>query len=176
MTDNEKVIWGIGLCGHRFDLEYWRDTLKEPFDPSVIQQGDIYILRSSEFALCDTAPAALGKAKPLIEILNGAMRAETRSHPLGYRGVYELRPDGWRQTPHKFPPLPPTNLRAKVYYDLDPRINPPPLNPSRPQAWMELSDRSDHLADALIYFGRGDGSTSIKQLSALRHSRAATCN
>jgi len=167
MTDNEKVIWGIGLCGHRFDLEYWRDTLKEPFDPSVIQQGDIYILRSSEFALCDTAPAALGKAKPLIEILNGAMRAETRSHPLGYRGVYELRPDGWRQTPHKFPPLPPTNLRAKVYYDLEPRINPPPLNPSRPQAWMELSDRSDHLADALIYFGRGEWFDIYKAIECL---------
>jgi len=91
MTDIEKVIWGIGLCGHGFDLEYWRDTLKEPFDPSVTQQANIFILRSSEFASCDTAPAALEKANPLIEIMNGAMRVATGSHPLRYCGVFELR-------------------------------------------------------------------------------------
>jgi hypothetical protein len=162
-----KVVWGIGLRGHQFDLDYWRDTLKEPFDPSVTQQADIYILRSSEFASCDTAPAALEKARPLIEILNGAMRAETGSHPLSYRGVYELRSDGWRQTAHKFPPNPPTNVRVKTNYDLDPTVAPVPLNPSGPQTWMGLADRSDHLTDALIYFGRGEWFDIYKAIECL---------
>jgi hypothetical protein len=66
MTDSEKVIWGIGLCGHDFDLEYWRDTFKEPFDPSVTQQANIFVLRSSEFASCDegvevAAPSLAGE-------------------------------------------------------------------------------------------------------------------
>jgi hypothetical protein len=160
-----KVIWGIGLCGHQFDLEYWRDTLKEPFDPSVTQQANIYILRSSEFASCDTAPAAWEKAKPLIEILNGAMRADTGSHPLRCCGVYELRSDGWRQTEHKFPPSPITDLRAKL--NLEPRLAPFPPNPSRPQTWIELSDRSDHLTDALIYFGRGEWFDIYKAIECL---------
>jgi hypothetical protein len=164
VSDDENVIWGIGLHGHQFDLEYWRDTLKEPFDPSVIQQGDVYILRSSEFASCDTAPAALEKAKPLIEILNGAMRVVTGSHPLTFRGVYELRPDGWHQTKEKSRPNPPTNVRVKLYND---DLTTIPTNSSRPQTWMDLIDRSDHLSDALIYLGRGEWFDIYKAIECL---------
>ena len=70
MTDIEKVAWGIKLCGHDFDLQDWRETLKEPFDLAVVQQGDDFILRASEFQSCDSAPAVLDKAIALIEVLN----------------------------------------------------------------------------------------------------------
>ena len=100
MTDIEKVAWGIKLCGHDFDLQDWRETLKEPFDLAVVQQGDDFILRASEFQSCDSAPAVLDKAIVLIEVLNGAMRC---SHPVKPCGVYELLPEGWRKSSHVFP-------------------------------------------------------------------------
>jgi hypothetical protein len=43
MTTSEKA-WGVGLSGRVFDLEDWRDTLKEPFDPWVLHEGDDFIL------------------------------------------------------------------------------------------------------------------------------------
>jgi hypothetical protein len=73
MTADRKA-WGIKLCGHDFDLEYWRDILKEPFDPAVVQHGDDFTLRAREFQSCDSAPAVLEKAIPLFGVLNGAMR------------------------------------------------------------------------------------------------------
>jgi hypothetical protein len=165
MTNNEKVVWGIGLCGQTFDLEYWRDTLKDPFEPSVTQQDNTFILRSSEFDSCDTAPAALEKAKPLIEILNGAMRAATGSHPLRYYGVYELRGGTWHRSAHKFPPAPVTNVRVKI--NGDPAVPPAPPAPSDPQDWIALSDKSDLLADALVYIGRGEWFDIYKAIECL---------
>ena len=85
MTDESKV-WGIKLCGHDFDLQDWRETLREPFDPAVVQQGDEFILRVSEFQSGDSAPAVLDKAIALFEVLNGAMRAAKGSDVLAMCG------------------------------------------------------------------------------------------
>lgn len=49
MTTSEKT-WGVKLSGHVFDLEDWRDTLKEPFDPWVLQEGDDFICALLNFS------------------------------------------------------------------------------------------------------------------------------
>jgi hypothetical protein len=164
MTTDRKA-WGIKLCGHEFDLEYWRDTLKEPFDPAVVQQGDVFILHASEFQSCDSAPAVLEKAIPLFDVLNGAMRTATGAQPVRYCGIYELRADSWRESSHVFPPSPITDLRAKL--NMDPVIPAPPPTRSNVQVWMEISEKSDHLADALIYFGRGEWFDVYKAVECL---------
>jgi hypothetical protein len=52
-------VWGVKLSGHVFDLEDWRDAFREPFDPSVLHEGDEYFLRASEFQSCDSAEEVL---------------------------------------------------------------------------------------------------------------------
>ena len=164
MTDESKV-WGIKLCGHDFDLQDWRETLREPFDPAVVQQGDEFILCASEFQSCDSAPAVLDKAIALFEVLNGAMRAAKGSHPVRYCGVYELLPEGWRKSSYVFPPAAITDLRARI--NVDPEVPAPPPTRSNVQAWVELSETSDHLTDALIYAGRGEWFDMYKAIECL---------
>ena len=164
MTDESKV-WGIKLCGHDFDLQDWRETLREPFDPAVVQQGDEFILCASEFQSCDSAPVVLDKAIALFEVLNGAMRAAKGSHPVRYCGVYELLPEGWRKSSYVFPPAAITDLRARI--NVDPEVPAPPPTRSNVQAWVELSETSDHLTDALIYAGRGEWFDMYKAIECL---------
>jgi hypothetical protein len=146
-------VWGVKLSGHVFDLEDWRDALREPFDPSVLQEGDEYFLRASEFQSCDSAEEVLDSAKVLLNVLNGAMRAATRAHPITYAGIYEFLPNGQRRKP-KFPPNPPTNVRVKLNAETS-IPSAPPLSPSNVQVWAKLCGSSDHLSDALVYVGRG---------------------
>jgi hypothetical protein len=149
MTTSEKT-WGIKLSGHRFDLEDWRDTLNEPFNPWVLRKGDDFILCASEFQSYNSAEEVLNNAILLIEVLNGAIRVAIRTHqthPVRSRGVYQLFPDGWRPAQ----PLrldPPTNVRAKVYNDDGTTIllSSPPGR-SNVQVWAELSATSDKLSD-----------------------------
>jgi hypothetical protein len=162
MTTNETA-WGVGLSGDDFDLEDWFDTLKEPFDPWVLHEGDNYILRTFEFQSCKSAEEVLNNAIPLIDVLNGAMRVTKRSHPVSYRGVYQLFRDGWRQ-PHIFPPRAATNLRAKVHAGTQ---TPSPPRRNNVQVWVELSDTSDHLSDALVYIGRGGWFDIYKAIECL---------
>jgi hypothetical protein len=164
MTD-KNTVWGIKLCGHDFDLQAWRETLKEPFDPAVVQQGDEFILRASEFQSCDSAPAVLDKAIALFEVLNGAMRVAKYSHPVRYCGVYELLPEGWRKSSHIFPPAAVTDLRVRL--NVDPQVPAPPPTRSNVQAWAELIEKSDHLTDALIYAGRGEWFDVYKSIECL---------
>jgi hypothetical protein len=96
-------VWGVKLSGHVFDLEDWRDAFREPFDPSVLHEGDEYFLRASDFQSCDSAEEVLDSAKVLLNVLNGAMRAATRAHPVTYAGIYEFLPNAtaarWKLTP-----------------------------------------------------------------------------
>jgi hypothetical protein len=128
-------------------------------------EGDDFILRASEFQSCDSAPAVLDKAIALFEVLNGAMRAAKGLHPVRYCGVYELLPEGWRQSSHGFPPAAATDLRVRI--NVDPAVPAPPPTRSNVQAWVELSERSDHLTDALIYAGRGEWFDIYKAIECL---------
>jgi hypothetical protein len=49
-------VWGVKLSGHVFDLEDWRDALREPFDPSVLHEGDEYFLRASALSFGEDDP------------------------------------------------------------------------------------------------------------------------
>jgi hypothetical protein len=163
MTTGEKA-WGVKLSGHIFDLEDWRDTLREPFDPWVLHDGDEFFLRTSEFQSCNLAEEVLERAKTLFDVLNGAMRAAKRAHPVTYAGIYEFLPDGQRRKP-KFPPNPLTNLRVKVHGATP--ILPPLSSPNKVQVWAKLSDSSDHLGDALVYVGRGGWFDIYKAIECL---------
>jgi hypothetical protein len=164
MTDVEKIVWGIKLCGLDFDLEYWRDNLKKPFDPFVVQQGDEFILCALEF---DSEKAVRARALPLIDVLNGVMRTATGAvYPVKYCGIYELGKDGWREVHIPLsPPSPITDLRGKI--NLDPVVPAPPPTQSKFQSWLQLSKQSDHLANALVYFGRGEWFDMYKAVECL---------
>jgi hypothetical protein len=165
MTTSENT-WGVKLFGHVFDLEDWRDTLKEPFDPWVLHEGDDFILCASEFQSCNSKEEVLNSAILLIELLNGAMRAAKGTHPLSLRGVYQYFPDGWRQPHPPFPFAAPTNLRAKAYNVDGTPISSPPGR-SNVQVWAELSETVDHLRDALVYIGRGGWFDIYKAIECL---------
>jgi hypothetical protein len=169
MTASENT-WRIKLSGHVFDLEDWRDTLKEPFDPWVLHEGDDFILCASEFQSYNSAEDVLNSAILLIDVLNGAIRVATRTHrthPVSSRGVYQRFSDGWRRAqPLRLGPV--TNLRAKVYNDDGTTIlSSSPPGRSNVQVWAELSATSDHLGDALVYVGRGEWFDIYKAIECL---------
>jgi hypothetical protein len=168
MTTSENR-WGIKLSGHVFDLEDWRDTLKEPFDPWVLHEGDDFILCASEFQSYNSAEEVLNSAILLIDVLNGAIRVATRTHrthPVSSRGVYQRFSDVWRPA-QPLRPGPPT-IRAKVYND-DGTTIPSSLPPGRSnvQVWAELSATLVHLGDALVYVGRGEWFDIYKAIECL---------
>ena len=72
--------------------------------------------------------------------------------------------EGWRKSSHVFSPAAVTNLRAKL--NVNPEVPSPPIR-SNVQAWMKLSEGSDHLTDALIYAGRGEWFDVYKAIECL---------
>ena len=73
-----RTVWGVVLTGHSFDLEYWREALKQrfdPLDPWVTETKFGPILRSSLLDSEATPSAAYERAKALMGEVNGAIRA-----------------------------------------------------------------------------------------------------
>jgi hypothetical protein len=68
-----RIGWGVVLGGEALDLEDWREALKQPFDPWVMETEDEPILRSSLLNPATTASEAYELAKVLMEQVNGAL-------------------------------------------------------------------------------------------------------
>lgn len=164
--------WGVQILGHGFDLADWEEVLLPPFDPWVDRTGDEYVLRSSRFEALETAGEVYDEAAVLIGRLNGAMWIARRTRPVRGEGIIEFRPDGTRHL--KLIALKGhfegrSRMRAVAELigpDGNP-IPPPPPQASEVQQWAALAEEDGELADALVYFGRGEWFDIFKAIECL---------
>ena len=172
-----RTGWGVVLGGHEFDLDYWREAFKQPFDPLdlwVMETKFGPILRSSLLDSKARANAAYESAEALMAEANGALGVSHRARVVQLEAIAEVFSDGACQL-HMPPARIASELRIKSSFiatllraDGTPYPEPPP-EPSSPQLWLRIAAEDDLLADALTYFARGDDwFTSTRRWSALR--------
>jgi hypothetical protein len=151
-----RVGWGVLLGGEEWDLEEWREALRQSFDPWVTEDG--LILRSSSLDRATTGSEAYDRATALMDQVNGALAVRCRARVVRLEGIVEILSDGTRR------PAPvlasfnvterPDKLRAMATVG-EPKPPPPP-EPSEIQRWLSIAAKDALLADALTFFGRGD--------------------
>ena len=151
-----RVGWGVVLGGEEYDLEEWREALRQSFDPWVTEDG--LILRSSSLDRATTGSEAYDLATALMDQVNGALAVRYRAQVVRLKGIMEILSDGTRR------PAPvlasfnvterPDKVRAMVVVG-EPKPRPPP-EPSEIQRWLSIAAEDALLADALTFFGRGD--------------------
>src|SRR6266568_348241 len=91
-----RVGWGVTLGGEAFDLEDWQDTLKQPFDPWIMETSEGPILRSSLLDAATTATEAYARAQAITEQMNGALGVSHRARTVRLEGIVEIMADGTR--------------------------------------------------------------------------------
>lgn len=165
--------WGVQLLGHPFDLENWADALTPNFDPWVERSGDEFVLRWSGFDGLETDFEVQGDAQSLVDRLNGAMRIHRATQPIRFVSVIAFKPDGARdKTVILGSGKSEARSRASavgVAIQSDGTIAPPPApEPSDVQKWAGLAQSHELLADALVYFGRGEWFDIFKAIECLR--------
>jgi hypothetical protein len=141
-----RIGWGVVLAGHSFDLEYWREALKQrfdPLDPWVTETKFGPILRSSLLDSEATPSAAYERAKALMGEVNGAIRASYGAGIVRLKDIIEILSDGTlrrhlsEQIDDGF------RLKARaVAVVLGPNGKPEPLKPderSEPQRWLRAT-------------------------------------
>ena len=87
-TRHRELGGEVVLAGHSFDLEYWREALKQrfdPLDPWVTETKFGPILRSSLLDSEATPSAAYERAKALMGEVNGAIRTSYGGGSFGLR-------------------------------------------------------------------------------------------
>lgn len=86
--------WIAQVQGDSFDLAYWEQSLKPPFDPVCerIPHGDstVWGLRSKTFDQLQSAEEIRDEAIVLIAWLNGALSAQCGAEPLTLQGVARI--------------------------------------------------------------------------------------
>jgi hypothetical protein len=155
-----RIGWGAMLAGDPLDLEDWRETLKQSFDPWVTTAEARLILRSSRLDGEAKPIAAYERAKALMDEVNGALRASRRTGIVRLDGVAEVFHDG-RCRPVAIEQMV-SAVRIREGFvatllgaDGKPKPDPAP-RPSEVQRWLSIAAEDDLLADALTYFARGD--------------------
>jgi len=155
--------WYARLQGEEADLEDWRYSLNEPFDPVAFQlpSGET-VLRSSEFDDAQTAAEVRERALILIGRFNGAINLWNGAQPVTFGGVYQIDEAGGQHATVFMEALSINlgrfKMRATVTQigaDGEP-IPPPPPMPSRPQVWNRIAVTNDNVSDLLDHAGRAD--------------------
>lgn len=172
--------WLAQVQGHRFDLTYWEQTLKPPFDPwcERIPHGDATILglRSATFDSLQSAEEVGNQAIILIARLNGAMRVQLGAEPLTLQGVGRIDDSGNAL----FTVFMEGHARARAMVtgtlgarDMDGNlIPPPPPEPSQAQRWVQAAEQRDDVGDMLVFTGRGDNWFDIYKALEIAQSLA----
>lgn len=156
-----KIGWGVELGGHAFDLEDWKEALKVPFDPWILETEGRLILRSIRLDPAATSSEAYERAQILMEQVNGALAVS--HHNTGVvrvAAIAEMMSDGSR---HVFVQVSGTAKARSRVGAVGVAIGPggkpappPPPEPSNAQRWLSIAAEDDLLADALTFFGRSD--------------------
>jgi hypothetical protein len=151
------------LEGDEVDLEDWRLSLGEPFDPSAfkLSSGET-VLRSADFDGLTEAEEVRERALVLIGRLNGALKLWNDARPVRFAGVYQIDGQGKQHT-YIFAEMAAFELgrcvmraTATVLGPDGQPIPPPPPRPSQPQSWNQLAQLNDDVSDLLDHFGRAD--------------------
>ena len=98
MVDSPSVPapgWYIRLEGHEFDLEDWRHSLNEPFDPvaELLPDGKT-VLRSQQFEGLMDASEVRARGLLLIGRMNGAISLWNGAQPIRAGGVLRVDEEG----------------------------------------------------------------------------------
>ena len=167
-----RIGWGVVLGGEALDLEDWREALKQPFDPWVMETEDEPILRSSLLNPATTASEAYELAKVLMEQVNGALGVSHGARLVRLESIAEILSDGTRRRQafaHRSEGARVKDRPTAEVFGADgkPKPQPPPAK-SDPQRWLSIAAQDDLLADALTYFARGaDWFDTYKTLECL---------
>lgn len=87
--------WYAILEGEAFDLEDWRQSLKEPFDPVAEQLPDgKTVLRSSAFENLEEPDEVRQRALVLIARMNGAMGLVASARTVRMSGILHIDEEG----------------------------------------------------------------------------------
>jgi hypothetical protein len=172
--------WIAEVQGHCFDLAYWEQSLRRPFDPICerIPYGDstVWALRSKTFDQLQTAEEVRDRATVLIDLLNGALSAQCGAEPLTLQRVARIDASGNLHFTH-FAELHESmrlmeTLTAEVRDMHGNLIAPPSPAASQAQRWVQAAERSNDVADMLIFAGRANNWFDIYKALELAQSLA----
>lgn len=158
-----KPGWYARIEGDDADLDDWRHSLNEPFDPVAekLPNGET-VLRSTDFEGLADASEVRERALVLIGRLNGALNLWNGTRPVRFAGVYRIDSEG-KQHAWIFAEMAALEfgrcvMRATaVVFGPDGKPLPPPApTPSQPQNWNGLAESNDDISDLLDHFGRAD--------------------
>ena len=158
-----KPGWYVRLEGKDVDLDDWRHSLNEPFDPVALKlpSGET-VLRSAQFDHLQEASEVRERALILVSRLNGALSLWAGAKPVRFAGVYRIDEDG-KQHAYAFGEMAAIEfdrcvMRATaIVFGRDGKPLPPsPPTPSEPQSWNRKAERDDDVSDLLDHFGRAD--------------------
>ena len=158
-----KAGWHVQWAGEPVDLNDWKRTLNEPFDPFVEEFPDGTIaLCSTQFDKLKSAQEVRSAALILIARLNGALRLTAAAQPLKLNNIIQIDDEGRRHATifaeaaaFAFGRATATFTAVLLGADGTP-LPPPPPQPSDPQKWLVLASSSDLYAALLDHFGRAE--------------------
>lgn len=88
--------WGIRVTGSQVVLGHLVDVLKDR-EPSLVRDGDTFVLRAKEFEALTDAGSVQARAKEIVEALSTLARLRLQSvEPLVVGNVTWVREDGRR--------------------------------------------------------------------------------
>jgi hypothetical protein len=149
--------WIARLYGHRVDLAYWEQRLKEfaPKCERIPHDGEsVWALRSDHFNQLQTARDVRKCAITLIEWLNGALALEGNAEPLRLESVGRIDSNGQIS----FTNFAEVNsqlrgMSAAVNVAVG-DVPPPPPEPSEAQKWVKAAEGNADIAKALKHLGQ----------------------
>lgn len=172
--------WIAQVQGHSYDLAYWEQSLKPPFDPVCerIPNGDstVWALRSKTFDQLQSAEEVRDKAIVLIAWLNGALSAQCGAEPLALQGVARIDTSG----NFHFTIFAEGHARARSMMTATAEVHdvhgnlipPPPPAASQAQRWVQVAEQSNDVADMLTFAGRANNWFDIYKALELAQSLA----
>lgn len=156
--------WGVLLEGHQFDLLDWAEGLNSSFDPIVekrmVRDEEAFVLYSKQFVEADDAQTVRHAADPMILAINGAMAILKGAGQVRIKGIADFLAD--EPKIHVFAQgaimmgRSRMSATAQVLNADGSPVPAPPPQASATQEWIDLSCRSDHVADLLTYASRAD--------------------
>lgn len=147
--------WYVQIDGAAADLDDWRRTLNEPFDPAAFRDGDgSTVFTSKGFLSLQEARDVRDRALAMIAQLNGAMSIMHAAAPVTLSNVFRVDQTGAR---HRFMIID----SVVIVLDRDTIVStattggpPAPPRPSAAQTWLSLASQNDLIASLLAHLSR----------------------
>lgn len=155
------AYWAVELRGEATDLAEFERAVRPEFDPWVEHVDGKVALRSAEFDTLANAADISGRARVLIDMLNGAASITRGSYPVHPGVILQVMEDG--KVHQTITGVGNMKLRNVIGGGTVTVTNPdgstPPPTPPIPteaQAWVQRSIKDTRIADLLVFLGRAD--------------------